>query len=31
LNQQPDDLAARQFLLAAYARKVELMQVIAMQ
>jgi len=31
LNEQPDDLAARQFLLAAYARKVELMQVIAMQ
>ena len=31
LRQQPDDLAARQFLLAAYARKVELMQVIAMQ
>jgi hypothetical protein len=31
LNKQPDDLAARQFLLAAYARKVELMQVIAMQ
>lgn len=31
LNQQPDDLAARQFLLAAYAKKVELMQVIAMQ
>ncbi len=31
LTQQPDDLAARQFLLAAYAKKVELMQVIAMQ
>lgn len=30
LRQQPDDLAAGQFLLAAYAKKVELMQTIAM-
>ncbi|MGE0884156.1 MAG: anti-sigma factor [Blastocatellales bacterium] len=31
LREQPNDLAAGQFLLAAYARKVELMQDIAMQ
>ncbi len=31
LREQPNDLAAGQFLLAAYARKVELMQEIAMQ
>lgn len=31
LQKQPDDLAVRQFLLAAYAKKVELMQVIVMQ
>lgn len=31
LRERPDDLAAGQFLLAAYAKKVELMQDIAMQ
>ena len=31
LRKQPGDLAAGQFLLAAYARKVELMQEIAVQ
>jgi hypothetical protein len=30
LRERPDDLAAGQFLLAAYAKKVELMQTIAM-
>ncbi|MBP6823641.1 MAG: hypothetical protein KA368_18980, partial [Acidobacteria bacterium] len=31
LRELPNDLVAGQFLLAAYARKVELMQEIAMQ
>ncbi|MFN8004339.1 MAG: anti-sigma factor [Acidobacteriota bacterium] len=31
LRERPDDLAAGQFLLAAYAKKVELMQEIALQ